>query len=68
MVIIRMKDIRKMKPKERQNRVDELRAELVKIRGTVAAGGNPESPGRIKEIRKVIARLLTELMGSRRWP
>ena len=59
MVIYRMKEIREMKPANRQKRLQELRTELLKIRGTVAAGGNPESPGRIKEIRKTICRFLT---------
>jgi large subunit ribosomal protein L29 len=54
-----MKEIRKMKQEERQKKLSELQIELVRIRGTVAAGGSPESPGRIKEIRKTIARFLT---------
>jgi large subunit ribosomal protein L29 len=43
------------------NRLNELRLELVKERGQIAVGGSPSSPGRVKEIKKTIARILTEL-------
>ena len=43
------------------NRLNELRLELAKERGQIAIGGTPSNPGRVKEIRKTIAKLLTEL-------
>jgi len=43
------------------NRLNELRLELAKERGQMAIGGTPSNPGRVKEIRKTIAKLLTEL-------
>jgi large subunit ribosomal protein L29 len=43
------------------NRLNELRLELVKERGQIAVGGSPSSSGRVKEIKKTIARILTEL-------
>ncbi len=42
-------------------RLNELKLELVKEKGQIAIGGTPSNPGRIKEIKKTIARILTEL-------
>lgn len=42
-------------------RLDELKLELAKERGQIAIGGSPTNPGRIREIRKTIARILTEM-------
>jgi large subunit ribosomal protein L29 len=43
------------------NRLGELRLELAKERGQIAIGGTASNPGKIGEIRKTIARLLTEI-------
>jgi large subunit ribosomal protein L29 len=60
MAILRMKDIRKMDPKERDKQLKEFRLELSKERANINIGANVTSPGRIREIRKTIARILTE--------
>jgi len=57
--ILRVKEIRKMKPEERAEKLNELYAELRRLRAKVAAGGAIENPGRIRELRKTIARILT---------
>lgn len=59
MPLIRMKEIRDLTEDEIQRRLSELRAELFKLRGVSKAGGAVENPGRIREIRKTIARILT---------
>jgi len=41
------------------DKIKELRKELMKSRAKSASKVNPENPGRAKEIRKTIARLLT---------
>lgn len=56
---MRMKEIREMKPEERLKKLRELRVELSKLRTIVESGGTVENPGRIKEIRRTIARILT---------
>jgi len=48
-----------MLPDERNKRLTELRTELVRLRTMVASGGTVENPGRIKELRRTIAKLLT---------
>ena len=59
MPIMRMKDIRAMSPEDRKKRLTELRTELVRLRTMVKAGGAPENPSQIREIRRIIARILT---------
>lgn len=59
MAIYRAGEIRKMSPRERAEKLDELRAELLREHGVKAAGGAPKNPGRIRALRKTIARVLT---------
>ncbi len=59
MVILRNEEIRDMSPDEINEKLTELRNELLRERTIVAAGGAPDNPGRIKEIRRTIARMKT---------
>ena len=52
-------EIREMKPEERDSRLKELRSELMNERGVASMGGQPTSPGRMRAIKKQIARLIT---------
>jgi len=54
-----MSQIREMSPEERDRRLDEMKTELSKLRTMISAGGSVENPGRVKELRKTIARLKT---------
>jgi large subunit ribosomal protein L29 len=54
-----MSQIREMTPEERNRRLDEMKTELSKLRTMISAGGSVENPGRVKELRKTIARLKT---------
>ena len=59
MAILRLKDIRDMSSEKRQEKVNELRTELARLKTMIAAGGSIDNPTRIRELRKTIARLLT---------
>ncbi len=59
MAILRSDEIRKMNTDERQDELDKLVMELIRERAVTSAGGAPESPGKIKEIRRTIARIKT---------
>lgn len=59
MAILRIKDIRSMSSAERKQKLLELRNELAKMMATVRSGGAVENPGRIRELRRTIARILT---------
>ncbi|HDI01772.1 MAG TPA: 50S ribosomal protein L29 [Candidatus Bathyarchaeota archaeon] len=54
-----MDEIRAMSKEERRKKLNELRAELMRLRTMVKAGGAIENPARIRELRKAIARILT---------
>ncbi len=56
---MRIKEIRKLKLTDQEKRLKELKLELLKERGNIEMGGNIKNPGRIKIIRRDIARLLT---------
>lgn len=59
MAILRTDEIRTMNLTERQEELDKLKLELIRERAIASAGGAPENPGRIKEIRRTIARIKT---------
>ncbi|AKB25943.1 LSU ribosomal protein L35e (L29p) [Methanosarcina sp. MTP4] len=59
MAILRTKDIRTMTVEERADELENLNNELVRERALTSAGGAPDNPGRIGEIRRTIARIKT---------
>ena len=59
MAILRTGDIRKMSADERIDEIKKLNDELIRERALTSAGGAPENPGRIGEIRRTIARIKT---------
>jgi len=56
---MKIKEIRKLSEEQQEKKLKELKLELLKERGNIEMGGNVKNPGRIKEIRKSIARILT---------
>jgi len=56
---LKIKDIREMSPEDREKKLKELREELMHERGVAAMGGSPPNPGKIRQLRKSISRLLT---------
>ena len=59
MAILRAKEIRGMKPEEIDRKISELRLELMKEMANVKMGRPVKNPGKIRELRRTIARLLT---------
>ncbi len=59
MPLIKTEEIRKMDKSDREEKLEELRDELLHEKGVAAMGGAPESPGRISTIKRNIARILT---------
>jgi LSU ribosomal protein L29P len=55
---LKAKVLREMKPEERRQLLNQLRAELVRLE-TQRARGFVEKPGRIRQIKRAIARILT---------
>ncbi|MFA6225551.1 MAG: 50S ribosomal protein L29 [Methanoregula sp.] len=65
MAIFRAKDVRQLSDVEILEQMGKLRMELVQHYGKVSAGGANENSGHIRELRRTIARMLTE-QNSRR--
>ncbi len=61
MAILRQREILKMKKEEIIKKLNNLKLELAKERSNVAIGGTVKNPGRLKEIRRTIARLKSSL-------
>jgi large subunit ribosomal protein L29 len=59
MALLRTKDIRAMDAAAREKKLFELREELMHERGVAAMGGAPPNPGKIRALRKNIARIYT---------
>ena len=59
MAILHAAEMRDMTPAEREAELEELETELLNTKAVQAAGGAPENPGRIGELKRTIARLKT---------
>ena len=57
--MLKASEIRTLSPDDRKKRLDELRRELMQERGVQAMGGSTPSPGKIRTLRREIARILT---------
>ncbi len=55
------KELRALSEAEMKSRLGEFKKELLKLNVEVATGANPSSPGRVKQTKKNIARILTLL-------
>ena len=52
-------EVRALNQEDRKARLAELRRELMQERGVQAMGGSTPSPGKIRTLRREIARILT---------
>ncbi len=59
MATLKSKDIRKLSEKELEKKLDELRLELAKEKANISIGANVTSPGKLKDTKRTIARMLT---------
>ncbi len=60
MAIFRSKDVAQFSASELIENEQKLKIELIQNYGKVSAGGAPENPGKIREVRRTIARIKTE--------
>ena len=59
MAIIKKSKIREMTDSELQSKLFEFQKELNTERGMLATGGRTSNPGKIRTLRKTIARIMT---------
>lgn len=60
MAIFRASEVSQFSDAELSEQLEKLELELVQDLGKVSAGGAPDNPGRIREIKRTIARIKTE--------
>jgi large subunit ribosomal protein L29 len=56
---LKAKELRDLTHEERLEKLKELKSELMHERGVAAMGGSPPSPGKIRQLRMNIAKILT---------
>lgn len=56
---LRAKQIREMSKEEVEERLKSLKESLLRERASVAMGGQPASPGKIRSLKRQIARILS---------
>jgi len=59
LALLRMKDLRAMRPEELDKKLNTLEDELMHERGVAAMGGAPPSPGKLRALRTDVARIRT---------
>jgi large subunit ribosomal protein L29 len=59
MAILRSDEIQGMDDSEMDERLTQLRRQLMKINGVLASGGIPEEVGKTRDIKRTIARIET---------
>ena len=54
---MKKKDLKKLKREDIQAKLEEMKKELMKYNAQISTGTPPENPGRVKTVKKTIARL-----------
>jgi len=57
--MLKANEVRAMPTEDRKVRLSELRRELMQERGVQAMGGSTPNPGKVRTLRREIARILT---------
>jgi len=58
-MVMKIKDIRKLTSEQRKSRLDQYRREYMNVKAQLSSGGSIDDPGKISELKRTIARLLT---------
>lgn len=56
---MKSKELKAMNEQDLGNKVVELKKELMKLNSQIAIGTVPKNPGKVSEIKKTIAKILT---------
>ena len=65
MAIIRKSELAKMSAQDLEAKVFEIRRELNTERGLASSGGRSQNPGKIRELRRTVARILMLLQNKK---
>lgn len=61
MAILKKRQMKELSKSDLSARLKELRLELAKEKSQIAVGGTSSNPGRVGEIKRTIAKILTKL-------
>lgn len=61
MAIIKNTEYKTMTQKAMQEKLSDLRRELLRLNAQIATGTTPENSGKIREIKRTISRLYTRI-------
>ena len=56
---MKVKELKVMNKRDLESKMVELKKELMKINSQIAIGTIPKSPGKVREIKRTIAKILT---------
>ena len=59
MAVLKSRDVRKLGKEELEKRSQELRLEIAKEKANIAIGAPVSSPGKMRDMKRTIARILT---------
>lgn len=68
MALIKKNELKKMNMQQLQEKKAELQKEMIKINAQLSTKTTPENPGRIRAVKKTIARINTFMTELRRAP
>ena len=57
MAILKKSELKNIQPESAKSKITDLRKELMKANAQIAIGTIPENPGRIREMKKTLAKL-----------
>lgn len=58
---MKKKEIKSLNKSDLNSKLAELKMELIKHNAQIATGTTPKSPGQVKQLKKSVARIKTEL-------
>jgi len=56
---MKAKELKAINEQDLENKIIELKKELMKVNSQIAIGTVPKSPGKVREMKRAIARILT---------
>ena len=68
MSILTKNDFKQMNEVQLNEKLLDLRKELMKINTQISTGTTPENPGGVREVKKTIARIITAINLKKREP
>ncbi|MDD5253596.1 MAG: 50S ribosomal protein L29 [Candidatus Nanoarchaeia archaeon] len=66
MALIKKNELKHMSKDQMEKKIEELKKDLLKINAQRATKTTPENPGKVKQIRKTIAKLISKIHNQKK--